>query len=78
MQFADLLTHEEKTIGLRKWKTKFRGKFLIHASKNIDTEACERLDIDIDNSKKEGMVLEFFIYWSYYSTNAKNVSNLFL
>jgi hypothetical protein len=60
LQFADLLTHEEKTIGLRKWKTKFRGKFLIHASKNIDTEACERLDIDIDNSKKEGMVLEFF------------------
>jgi hypothetical protein len=44
--FADLLSFGEKTIELRKWNTEFRGKFLIHASKNIDNEACERLDID--------------------------------
>ena len=46
--FADLLALGEKTIELRKWNTKFRGEFLIHASKNIDVDACDRLDIDID------------------------------
>jgi hypothetical protein len=47
--FADLLAHGEKTIELRKWNTSFRGKFLIHASKKIDKEFCERFDM---NSKK--------------------------
>ena len=46
--YADLLVFGEKTIELRKWNTRFRGEFLIHASKNIDIQACERLDIDID------------------------------
>jgi ASCH domain-containing protein len=46
--FADLLALGEKTIELRKWNTKFRGEFLIHASKNIDVDACERLDIETD------------------------------
>ena len=46
--FADLLALGEKTIELRKWNTKFRGEFLIHASKNIDIDSCDRLDIDID------------------------------
>ena len=46
--FADLLALGEKTIELRKWNTKFRGEFLIHASKNIDVDTCDRLDINID------------------------------
>jgi hypothetical protein len=46
--FADLLALGEKIVELRKWNTRFRGDFLIHASKNIDEDACERLDIDID------------------------------
>ena len=46
--FADLLALGEKTVELRKWNTKFRGKFLIHASKNIDKEACERFLFSID------------------------------
>jgi hypothetical protein len=54
--FADLLSFGEKTIELRKWNTKFRGKFLIHASKNIDIEACERLDIDIDKLIKGAII----------------------
>jgi hypothetical protein len=29
---TDLLLSGEKAIELRKWNTKFRGKFLIHAS----------------------------------------------
>ena len=40
--FANLLALGEKTVELRKWNTKFRGKFLIHASKNMDIEVCER------------------------------------
>jgi hypothetical protein len=31
--YSDLLVVGEKTIELREWNTKFRGEFLIHASK---------------------------------------------
>ena len=31
--YADLLVEGKKTIELRKWKTKFRGTFLVHASR---------------------------------------------
>jgi ASCH domain len=60
--FADLLALGEKTTELRKWNTKFRGKFLIHASKNMDIEACERLDIDIDKLTKDTIIGSAFLY----------------
>ena len=60
--YADLLAFGEKTIELRKWNTKFRGEFLIHASKNIDIEACERLDIDIDKLTIGAMIGSAFFY----------------
>ena len=60
--FADLLALGEKTTELRKWNTKFRGKFLIHASKNMDIEACERLDIDIDKLTKGTIIGSAFLY----------------
>jgi hypothetical protein len=60
--FADLLALGEKTIELRKWNTKYRGKFLIHASKNIDIEACERLDIDNDKLTTGAIIGSAFIY----------------
>jgi len=44
--YAELLVSGKKTIELRTWNTKFRGKFLIHASKRVDRKACERLKID--------------------------------
>ena len=44
--FSYLLASGEKTIELRKWNTFFRGEFLIHSSRTIDIDACERLDID--------------------------------
>lgn len=37
--WAELILQGKKKIELRKWNTKFRGKFLIHASKNPDEEA---------------------------------------
>jgi hypothetical protein len=43
--YAELLVSGKKTIELRKWNTSFRGKFLIHASKNVNKEKCESLGI---------------------------------
>lgn len=40
--FAELVVSGKKTIELRKWNTKFRGEFLIHASKVPDKKAMER------------------------------------
>ncbi len=39
--FAELIVSGRKTIELRKWNTKFRGEFFIHASKNPDEEAMK-------------------------------------
>ena len=44
--YAELLVSGKKTIELRKWNTKFRGKFLIHSSKNVDSERSKSLGID--------------------------------
>ena len=43
--FAELIVQGKKTIELRKWNTKFRGEFLVHAAKNVLTEDCKRLEI---------------------------------
>jgi hypothetical protein len=47
--YAELIISGQKTIELRTWNTKFRGKFLVHASKNLDKEACVRLKINPDS-----------------------------
>ncbi len=39
--FAELILQGKKKIELRKWNTKFRGEFLIHASKKPDAEAMK-------------------------------------
>ena len=36
----------KKNHRIRKWNTNFRGKFLIHASKNVNKEKCKSLGID--------------------------------
>jgi hypothetical protein len=40
--YAELILLGRKKIELRKWNTKYRGEFLIHASKNPDISAMER------------------------------------
>ena len=40
--FAELILQGKKKIELRKWNTKFRGEFLIHASKKPDLEAMKK------------------------------------
>ena len=40
--FAELILEGRKKIELRKWNTKFRGEFFIHASKNPDMDAMKK------------------------------------
>jgi hypothetical protein len=42
--FAELILQGKKTIELRKWNTKFRGDFLVHASKNADLDAMKKFN----------------------------------
>ena len=41
--FAELIVQGKKTIELRKWNTKFRGEFLVHAPQKIRIDDCKRL-----------------------------------
>lgn len=47
--FAELLATGKKTVELRNWNTNFRGEFVIHASRSIDYDACEKFCIDPDS-----------------------------
>ena len=38
--YAELVVSGRKTIELRTWNTRFRGAFVVHASGNVDREAC--------------------------------------
>ena len=44
--FAELIVEGKKTIELRKWNTKFRGEFLVHAARNMLLEDCKRMKLD--------------------------------
>lgn len=39
--WAELILQGRKTIETRKWRTKFRGTFLIHASKQLNKEGMK-------------------------------------
>jgi hypothetical protein len=43
--YAELIVSGVKDIENRDWSTKFRGEFLIHASKRFDNEAFKYLSI---------------------------------
>ncbi len=40
--YAELIVNGQKKIEIRKWNTKLRGEFLIHASKSADKGAMKR------------------------------------
>ena len=40
--YAELIVSGKKKIELRKWNTKFRGEFLVHASKVPDENAMKK------------------------------------
>ena len=54
--YAEMLATGKKLIECRKWYTKFRGDFLIHASKTIDVEACEYYRIS-NNDVARGSII---------------------
>ncbi len=54
--YANLLVSGRKTIELRRWNTKFRGEFLVHASKNIDIDACIFYKIEISTLTKGAII----------------------
>jgi hypothetical protein len=57
-----LLASGKKTIEIRKWNTRYRGKFLIHASKNTNNEACSVLRINDKLLVKGAIIGEAFLY----------------
>ena len=60
--YADLLATGRKTIEIRKWNTNFRGPFLIHASKNVNKDACLTLGIDENKLVKGAIIGKAFVY----------------
>jgi hypothetical protein len=46
--WAYLITQGSKNIENRSWRTKYRGRFLVHASLRVDKKAC--LDHGLDPS----------------------------
>ncbi len=54
--YADLIIQGKKTIELRKWNTKFRGEFLVHAPLKIKAKACKKLGID-EKKLETGVIL---------------------
>lgn len=42
--WAELVLLGKKTIELRKWNTKFRGEFFIHASGNVDEKQMKKFN----------------------------------
>lgn len=60
--YAYLLAIGKKTIEIRKWNTKYRGEFLIHASKTTNDEACSVLNIERHLLVKGAIIGKGFLY----------------
>jgi ASC-1-like (ASCH) protein len=60
--YAYLLASGKKTIEIRRWNTRYRGEFLIHASKISNKEACFILRINEDLLIKGAIIGEAFLY----------------
>ncbi len=54
--WVELILEGKKKIELRTWNTKFRGEFLIHASKNVDKEAIRHFNFDPEKLPKGAIV----------------------
>jgi len=45
--WADLIISGKRSLEIRKWPTKYRGKLLIHAPLKVEQDECERLSIPV-------------------------------
>ena len=59
--FAELIIQGKKTIELRKWNTKFRGEFLVHAAKNILEQDCKFDDLFMSVNGQHPPILKMFL-----------------
>ena len=55
--WASLIMLGYKRFEFRSWKTKYRGKILIHAGQGIDKEAMKRLQKYIPKDMPKGKIL---------------------
>jgi ASC-1-like (ASCH) protein len=60
--YAELVVAGRKTIETRTWKTNFRGKFLVHASKVIDRESSDILNINCSKLTRGAVIGLAFVY----------------
>jgi hypothetical protein len=60
--YAELLVSGKKTIELRNRNTSFRGKFLVHASKNTDKKRSEALGIDHNKLTRGAIIGSSVLY----------------
>ena len=60
--YAEMLATGKKLIECRKWYTKFRGEFLIHASKTIDVKACEYYKINSNDIARGSIIGKAKLY----------------
>ncbi len=47
--WVELILRGKKTVEIRTWNTKFRGYFLIHASKGVDRGAISFYNFDLED-----------------------------
>ena len=54
--WAHLIVHGSKNIENRTWPTKYRGPFLVHASLNVNREACRKHGLEPAELQTGGVV----------------------
>lgn len=60
--YAILLACGKKTIESRRWNTRFRGDFLIHASKNVEIRSCEYYGLNFKTLEKGAIIGKATLY----------------
>jgi hypothetical protein len=72
--YAELVVRGSKKTELRKWNTRFRGQFMVHASKRTDLKACRRFKINPERLVNGAIIGSANIYGvKYYSSRKEFV-----
>jgi ASC-1-like (ASCH) protein len=72
--YAELVVSGEKKIELRTWNTKFRGEFLVHASKQVDKTAMKMFGF---NSLPSGCIVGKAVLTDvkHYSSDEEHIAD---
>lgn len=60
--YAYLLASGVKSIEIRKWNTNFRGEFLIHASKSVNTDALSVYPVEATDLVSGAIIGKAYLY----------------